>query len=234
MITFTELSIGTGGIAACVLCARASDAIAIEPYPLNRLAPDSLRPESRGGRGVTLVGFEPFAHPELPALIAALRIGGWERIRLRSDCGALMTSGNAEGVLEAGVSQLEAVLLGDESTHDRLTGRKGLYQAATLGIRAFTAAASTSAARTVLTGYVPLCQHNARSAAFGVAHLAALGAVAVHVDASLVGRGDEAYVIAALDTAAASGMAGFVTGWSGPVPRPQETAPWCVEVGGRG
>jgi hypothetical protein len=193
-----------------------------------------FRPEAREGRGVALIGFEPFAHAELPAIIAALRVAGWERIRLRSDCGALTSPGNADGVLAAGATQLEAVVLGDESTHDKLSGRAGLHRAATLGMRAFTTAASTADVRAVLTGYIPLCVHNIRSSAFAVAHLAALGSVAVHLDASRLGTKDAEYVSAALDTAAASGMAGFVTGWSAQVPRPQESVPWLIEVGACG
>lgn len=229
MVTFTEFTIGTGGIAPCAQCARKGGASAPAPTDMAETGISAHRSENPGLTGAALVGFEPFAHPQLPAIIAALRAQGEERIRLRTDCGALVTPGNAEGVVGAGVRHLEAVFLSDRETHDRLTGRAGLFEAATRGVRAFLAAATAADARAVLTGYVPLCAHNVRTAAFAVAHLASLGAVAVHVDATRASKGDEAHVLAALDTAAASGVAAFATGWPSPLERPYDRAPWLVE-----
>lgn len=229
MVTFTEFVIGTGGIAPCIQCARTGAAAAPASVDIAEMGISAHLPANPGLSGAALVGFEPFAHPQLPAIIAALRAQGEERIRLRTDCGALAVPGNAEGVVGAGVCHLEAVLLSDRATHDRLTGRTGLFEAATKGIRAFIAAASAADARVVLTGYVPLCPHNVRTAAFAVAHLASLGAVAVHVDAGRAKRGDEAHLVATLDTAAASGVAAFVTGWPSQVERPFDRAPWLVK-----
>lgn len=227
MITFTEFVIGAGGVAPCLRCERKGGAA---PARIDMAEMDiaAHRTADPGLTGVALVGFEPFAHPQLPAIIAALRAQGEERIRLRTDCGALVTPGNAEGVIAAGVRHLEAVFLSDRATHDRLTGRVGLFEAATRGARSFTAAAAVADERVVLTGYVPLCAHNVRTAAYAVAHLASLGAVAVHVDATRAKQGDEAHVIAALDTGAALGTAAFVTGWASQVERPYDRSPWLV------
>lgn len=229
MITFTELIIGTGGIAPCLQCAKKGAAVSPSPVDIAQMELTARRPANPGISGVALVGFEPFAHPQLPAIIASVRAQGEERIRLRTDCGALVTPGNAEGVIAAGVRHLEAVFLSDAANHDRLTGRAGLFEAATRGVRIFTAAAAAADARCVLTGYIPLCPHNVQTAAFAVAHLASLGAVAVHVDAAQAKQRDEAHVIAALDTGAALGVAAFVTGWPSPVDRPYDRLPWLVE-----
>lgn len=228
MITFTELVIGTGGVAPCAQCARKDAAAVSTPVDMAEMGIAVHRPFDPGLTGVALVGFEPFAHPQLPAIIAALRAQGEERIRLRTDCGALITPGNAEGVIAAGVRHLEAVFLSDRVNHDRLTGRAGLFEAATRGVRAFITAAAAADARVVLTGYVPLCAHNVRTAAFAVAHLASLGALAVHVDASRAKQGDEAHLVAALDTGAALGVAAYATGWPSPLEKPYDRAPWLV------
>jgi hypothetical protein len=129
-------------------------------------------------------------------------------------------------VLDAGVRQVEVVLLGGEEAHDRLTGRPGLHAAALAGMRTFRDIAQAAGLRVFVAGRVTLCRHNAAAAAFAVADLASVGALAVHIDVGTLRASDEEGMRAALETAAANGLAAFVTGNDFRPPRPQETAPW--------
>lgn len=235
MITFAVVDIGVGGVAPCVLCARGGSADVVKPHALEKVAlsiavalPQDSRPEVGG---VAFDGFEPFSHPELPALITLAREAGCERIRLTTDAGALSSPANARGVLDAGVRQIEVVLTGDQETHDRITGRPGLHAAAVAGARAFREVADAAGAHVMVTGRVPVCRHNASAAAFAVADLARAGALAVRVAVATTRAADRPGIEAALETAAANGLAAFVTGVDLELPRPQETAPWrLVEV----
>lgn len=240
MIAFFEVAIGDGGAAGCSECRRvarvprpAVDVVAeVRDLTAKRTAP--------GCDGIAFTGFEPFAHPALPELISTAVSAGFDRIRLRTDAGALASGGNARGALDAGVRHLEIVLLGDEATHDRLTACPGLHAAASSGAASFVAAArqaGLAGGSAVLTGYVPICRHNAASAPAAVAHLAALGAVAVQIDASAASERQRDAVLAALETAAVNGIAGFVTGLRddpaadairAAVPSPQARAPWTA------
>jgi len=241
VIAFFEVAIGDGGVAGCSECGR----VARAPRPAEDVVAElqdlAARRTAPGCDGIGFTGFEPFAHPALPQLINTAVSLGFDRIRLRTDAGALASGGNARGVLDAGVRHLEVVLLGDEATHDRLTACPGLHAAASGGATSFLAAARqagpAAGANVVLTGYVPICRHNAAFAPAAVAHLAALGAVAVQVDASAAGQKLRDAVLAALETAAVNGIAGFVTGLGddpavdatrAAVPSPQTRVPWTA------
>ncbi|MDZ4170399.1 MAG: hypothetical protein U1E26_12220 [Coriobacteriia bacterium] len=216
MITFAQIAIGEGGLVACTRCTDSSTGLTASPRDASEVAREITAAAGSWSRGpgpnVTFVGFEPFAHPALPQLIAEAVAAGVVRLRLRTDGGALATGANAVGILAAGVRHLEVVVLAAGEEHDRLSGRSGLAAACDGGVRAFVAAAARDGLRVAVTGRVPVCRHNARGAAGAVAWLASLGAVAVHLDATACREADGPLVLAALDTAAVHGLAASVSG----------------------
>lgn len=229
MIAFGEVTIGTGGVARCVRCgpavpvARGLESVRAD---VEALATDwSTGP----GPNVVFTGFEPFAHPHLPALVEAAVSAGCQRVRLRTDAGALATPGNAEGALAAGVRQLEVVVLGDRATHDGATARQGLFDAALAGIAAFLEAAERVGEPVAVTGLVPVCPHTLAAAPAAAAVLAAAGAVAVVFDVSACSTNTLAPVHAGLETATVRGMSASVVGApQGAVQDVVAAMPWTV------
>jgi MoaA/NifB/PqqE/SkfB family radical SAM enzyme len=135
------------------------------------------------GPNIALVGAEPFAHPALPQLIASAVDAGCERIRLRTDGGALAGSGNAAGALHAGVRHVELVALGgDAATHDRLSGRPGLFDAMMAGTASYAQTARSTERSVAITGHIPVCRHTAPQLSATVRALARMGAVSVLVE----------------------------------------------------
>lgn len=180
MLEFAEVSIGRGGLPSCVRCHPA-------PQP-PRFASDAEIAEAlRGvaGVNVTFADAEPFAHPHLPQLIRLAVSAGMQRIRLRTDAGALASPNNAAGVIAAGVRQIEVVLLaGEAGAGDALSGRPGLFAAALAGISAFTEAARAVGARVAVLGRVPVCRHSEAGVASAVEVLASAGAVSIDLVAA--------------------------------------------------
>ena len=82
---------------------------------------------------VALSGGEPLCHPHFAELVEALRK---ERLawRLLTN-GTLIDRGNARFIKEHGASAVDVSILGTGSTHDRITGVEGSYEAALKGIR---------------------------------------------------------------------------------------------------
>ncbi len=234
MITFAHVSIGTGGPVSCTLCAARRRASEPEPFTVGtvreRLIEACASWAHGPGPNVSFVRFEPFLHPALPEIVRIASDLGVQRIRLRTDGGALGASQNARGALSAGVRHVELVVLAAGTEHDELTERPGLFAALKAGSRAFIETAAAQGTTVALTGFVPVCSHNVTSAAGAVAALCEAGAVAVHVDAAACRPSEHAHVIAALDTAAANGVAGFVTGLDAAVPAPWDIAP-AHEIG---
>jgi MoaA/NifB/PqqE/SkfB family radical SAM enzyme len=216
LLDFFEIPIGFGRGVVCGRCAASSDSSDSSHYSSEEVLAGVRSVVAREGErpvNVSFVGYEPFAHLELPQLIGGAALLGCARIRLRTDGGALALSGNAAGAMAAGVHHIELVLLaGDSEAHDRLSGVDGLFDAATAGVAAWNGAAADSGTRTAVTGLVPLCRHNIEHAAAAVAHLAACGVVAVRLETSGLDEKHLPTVIAALDTATVNGVAGFVTG----------------------
>ena len=231
MIVFSEIAIGTGGEVGCVLCARGTSQAT--PRSLADVAADldaTATAWSDGpGPNVAFVGFEPFRHPELPPLIAAAATRGFERIRLRTDGGALAQAGNAAGAYAAGVRHLELLVLGDKEAHDRLTGRPELFEAACAGAAAFTATGA-QLSPVLVTGRVPLCKHNIARAPAAVAELGRMGAIAVVLDCAALKPSDAnaALVDAALDTGTVNRVAVHAEAWSLNVPDAHRRAPSSV------
>ena len=229
MISFSEVAIGSGGTCGCARCAVPAGAARSVGGIITGLEQSCASWSSGPGPNVVFTGFEPFAHPELPAIVEAAVSRGFERIRLRTDGGALSRSGNAAGVLSAGVQQLEVVILGGVDAHDALTGRAGLFQSASAGVAAFLSEAGRLGKRVAVTGYVPVCRHTIAETPGAVAALGSLGATAVHIDASAFGGAQSEaspFISAALETATVNRLAAFVTGWSGGIDPVFGRAPW--------
>lgn len=223
MILFEPVAIGTGGVARCARCARSEGPPVARPDDTDAVRERIIAAvrswDRRPGPNVELVGFEPFSHPELPAIVRLARDLGVERLMIRTDAGALALGRNAEGVLDAGVRLFEIVLLADGPSHDALTGRPGLFDAACEGVARVRDVAQRAGLAIALTGLVPVCRHTAVHAAEASGRLAALGCAAVHVDASAARPSDAVHVRAAVETAAANGCAASVSGladaWAG-------------------
>lgn len=206
MIEFAEVDIGTGVPSPCVRCTGGGPEA--RPHPASSIADEIARVAAdwlRGpGPNVSFTGFEPFSHPELPAIVGAAAENGFERIRLSTDAGALAHGGNAAGVIGAGVRQLEVIVLGDDGVHDELCGCPGLLGAARAGVAAFMAAAAAQGVLVTVSGRVPVCAHNARHLPDAVAALAEMGAVFVSV-VPLVDEIDPDVVAIAEQTAVTAG-----------------------------
>jgi len=233
MIAFAEVAIGSGGFTRCCRCSP-SQALG-QPAALDEVAAAlaSVARAWSGGPGpnVTFIGFEPFSHPALPRLIEAATSQGFERIRLRTDGGALAQPGNAAGAFAAGVRHIEITLLGASELHDRLTGRPGLSSTVGTGVRAFEDAAEQASAAVSVTVHLPVCRHNVAGLAEAVATAARLGAVAVTLDAGGLpaSDGNRALLAAALETATVNRVAAHVEGWAAEAPAFSSTydrAPW--------
>lgn len=212
MITYASVPIGSAGELCCARCGQRGEAAARDAADV---AADMRRAvarwKDRPGPNVAFTGFEPFAHPQLPALVTAAVQAGVQRLRLRTDAGALASPGNAVGAFAAGVRQLEVVLLGGSAhSHDRLAERPGLFEAAAAGVAAWRAAAAEAGERTFVSLRVPVCRHNEAD----LPHIAAVAA-AWHCEAIHFVAGDDVassdVVAAAFETATVHGVAAFVT-----------------------
>jgi len=203
LIRFAHISIGEGAGPACLRCAGTG------PAPSFRSAEDivaEIREVTEAwtapvGPNAVLGGFEPFSHPELPALINAARLAGVTRICLETDGGALAQLVNAHGAFRSGVRHLRLRTLGTGREADELSGRPGLSATALSGLRMFLDAAADAEERVAVAAVVPVCVHNLAMLSSTVAALADAGVQAV----SLVGNGkvpdtSAASIAAACDT----------------------------------
>ncbi len=217
MIQFVEIPLGRGSACACARCAAPVEREFYSAEVIRVRVGDAIATWSTGpGPNVLFSGPEPFSHPELPGIITSASAAGVERISLRTDAGALSIPGNAEGVLAAGVRQLQVVMLaGTAETHDALTSRVRLFDAAVSGLAAFRSAATASQSHVAITGLVPVCAHNLSDLPATVAALARAGAVAVEIAASPAvasGAGFTDWTDAAIDTGLVNGVWVSVTG----------------------
>ena len=176
VFTFREILLGTGGVASCVQCARGAEAPSEGPREGPRpRAGEEILAEIAGlpaeVRDVALTGFEPFAHPDLPRLVAAVceraqKLGGG-RLMLQTDGGALAVGDNAQGAARAGARVFEIVYhSGDADADDALTGRPGLARARQAGIAELRRVAQAEPdLRLMVCGVARLCRHGSRGAA---------------------------------------------------------------------
>ncbi|MBN1193543.1 MAG: hypothetical protein JXA36_07650, partial [Coriobacteriia bacterium] len=138
--------------------------------------------EGGPGPNIVLGGPEPFAHPELPAIVAACKEAGVARIAVETDAAALSLSGNAEGALSSGVRHLLVrVLSGQDEVADRLSGRVGVASAARVGVASYLGGAERLGLTVAVTAVVPVCAHNLDMLPATVADLAARGFHAVRL-----------------------------------------------------
>jgi len=210
VLEFAEVTIGQGGALRCARChsgRHESPSFVPSAEVAERIV--AIAGEWTGGPGpnIAFTGAEPFAHPELPSIVSAAVSAGAERIRLRTDAGALASGRNAAGVLAAGVRHVEAILLGgDAATHDGLTGRPGLFDAAVAGLAAFRSAACAADGPVAITGLVPVCRHSAPHVVMSVLALAARGVVSIELQPVEGYRMDPATVAAASQAATVNGV----------------------------
>lgn len=223
MLEFRVVSIGSGGAPLCAKCRAATP---VSPRPLSEFVAevDALASLAEPPQGIVLAGMEPFAHPELPALISTVAQAGFDRIRIRTDGGALASHGNAGGIISAGVTQVEVRLsAGDARSHDALTQRPGLFDAAVAGARAFHDAAADAGVRVALTGRVRACPHTEPHLPSVVAAFARMGACAVVIESAATTPLE--VLLSACDTATVNGVAACVIG-DDRLPEALAVCPW--------
>lgn len=203
MLDFVRIEVGAGKPLGCTLCS-AADSAAYHPTADIATEVGVVAAEWSGAPGpnVALVGPEPFAHPELPALVAACVEAGAERIAVETDGAALSISANAAGVLLAGVHHLRVTILdSDPERGDLLGGRAGRTRDALAGVRTYLAAAEEAGIAVVLTAVVPVCEHNIRELPDTIARIAAGGFHAARLQTTgEVPAGASALIGAACDT----------------------------------
>ncbi len=206
MIDFRPIPVGAGVPCRCVRCGAAPEVsyasvAAIEALLAGMHATaGGARGETTAGPayGVALTGPEPFAHPELPALVAACRRTGFSRIAVETDGAALAAHDNAAGVLHAGVRHLWVRVLGaDDAAHDGLTGRPGRGAASRLGVATYLEAAAATGVTVAVTAVVPVCRHTLGDLSAIVAACARRGFHAVRLEAAGPVPAQSAPVIAA-------------------------------------
>lgn len=181
---FAHIALGEGPGLTCTTCT---------PDPASRYfsAPEITHEVARvtsacdegAAPNLCFVGPEPFMHPALPQVIASAVEAGAARVRLRTDAGALSVGGNAAGVLSAGVTQIEVVILGaDAHTHDRLSGRSGLFEAARSGLATYRERANTAGLPIALIALARVCKHNVGQLSAMVAEVAGWGVSSIDVE----------------------------------------------------
>lgn len=183
MIRFAHVSLGEGAGPSCVTCASAQSAARPRSGDDVIAEIQEIANEWTAGTGpnVLLEGFEPFSHPQLPALVAAAIEAGFARVGLETDGGALAQAGNAAGALHAGVRHLRLRTLGLDDLGDELAGRAGLAVMAAAGVSVFREVAASTDTRVAISAVIPVCEHNLASLPATVAALADMGAGAARL-----------------------------------------------------
>ena len=183
MLEFVEVAVGEGDPLGCALCTpQAAPGYLPAGDLIARIRYAAAEWVTGPGPNVVLGGPEPFAHPELPALVVACVDAGMQRIALETDGAALSVPANVLGVLRSGVRHLRVRVLDAEATHgDVLGGRAGRTRDALAGVRAFLAAAGEAGLTVVVTAVIPVCRHNADALPATIAELASLGVQAVRL-----------------------------------------------------
>jgi len=158
MIAFESLDIGVDGRGFCRLCDGQYE---LDPHPAS-LDDLKARITSIAPRAMMLVGFEPFSHPDLVAIIEACTEAGIDRIGMRTHAGALGNPNNALGCISAGVRAFEVpIATGSTHTADRVTGVAGQLEATWKGIAQIKAASRELCIDTFIGVLIPLCPHTA-------------------------------------------------------------------------
>lgn len=203
MLPFARVEVGSPGDKRCRLCGPSSTSptwrsVADIAAELREVVFEWTAPV---GPGVHLTGAEPFSHPSLPAIVAAARDAGFERIGIETDATALVRGDNARGSLHAGVRHLRAVLFGLDEVGDAMSGAVGASAAALAGIERFVRVADAESLVVAVSIIVPVCRHNLEQLPLIVAASARAGAGHVLLEASgAVAESAAAVVAAACDT----------------------------------
>ncbi len=219
MIPFARVSLGEADGLACIRCPRRDATARMRALHDIKAEVTEVVDEwtASTGPNVVFMGFEPFKHPDLPAIIAQAREAGAERIALETDGVALALERNARGALDAGVRHLTVTMLATGALGDALIGRPGHADAALAGIGTFIRIAGEAGVSVAVGARIAVCPHNVAALPVTVADLAAAGVGAV----TLVGgdqaeRVDPAIIAAACDTGTVNRVWVEVTGLSLP------------------
>jgi len=184
VLRFVKVSLGSGHPPRCSRCGGPVGHVSHRPVPEVADEMDAIvRAWDEGpGPNVELTGPEPFAHPDLPALVSAAGRAGVRRLRLATDAVALVSPGNASGCVAAGVRHLAVTLLGGSAgVHDALTGGPGALEATLAGVNSYVAAADAQEAAVCVTARVPVCRHNVRDLVATVGAAVQAGADGVEI-----------------------------------------------------
>lgn len=200
MLSFARIAVGEGTPLGCASCAAQR-----EPryYPASQVI-EAVRAAvvdwEGPGPNLLLAGPEPFAHPELPALVSACVEAGADRIAIETDGAALSVPANAVGVLSAGVSHMHVRLLDADDAHGRT--RDSLA-----GMAAYLQAAQAAGTTVCLVAVVPVCRHNLITLPDTVLQLASLGVHAVRLlSGGQLPAAAAATIAAACDTGMVNGV----------------------------
>jgi hypothetical protein len=212
VLVFEQVAIGRGHGIRCTRCHPVGEVPVYHPAAEVLTGVQAVVAAWRGGPGpnVTLTGPEPFAHPELPAIVAGGIEAGVSRLRLEVGGGAFTIPGNADGALGAGVRHVQVTLLGGtEGVHDALAGGPGAFDAATAGMAAWADAVRTAGVDAVATVLVRVCRHNVGDlpAAVGAAVRAGAASVLLRVeDGGIDLPAAVPWITAACDTGVVNGV----------------------------
>jgi hypothetical protein len=212
MIRFSEVPIGSGPRVRCTRCAADDTPMTFRPAAEVVAEASAACASWSGGAGpnIRLTGAEPFAHPELPAVITGVIGAGCRRLELESDAIGLRSPANARGALLSGVRHVRTTFLaGTEGVHDALAGAPGVFEAAREGIAAFTGVAAVEGIDVSVTVVVPVCRHSAHDlpAAIGAAVEAGADRVEMRIaDGGLDLTSALPWIVASCDTGVVNGV----------------------------
>jgi hypothetical protein len=212
MIRFVEVSIGSGPRVRCTRCA--TDDVPVTFRPAAEIVAEASGVcaswSAGAGPNVRLTGAEPFAHPELPAVITGVVAAGCRRLEIDTDAIGMRSAANARGALLSGVRHARATLLaGTEGVHDALAGAPGVFEATREGIAAFTGVATAEGLDVSVTVAIPVCRHNAHDLPATVAAAVESGADRVEMrvaDGGLDITSALPWIVASCDTGVVNGV----------------------------
>ena len=212
MIDFLRLEIGQGGVRPCPRCARGQGeqdvpaSIEVIEERVAELISVAQIPS------VMMDGFEPFQHPELPRIVAALKDAGVRRIGMCTDAAGLMSPHDARGCIEAGVRVFEVPLLPDALGVAAGVSAPPL-QASLQGIARIREVAQHLGVFVFVSAAVPACSHSAPHFAEMVQAAINAGVDGIRVECASPGRLiDKATLSAAHDLATQAAIAFFGDG----------------------
>jgi MoaA/NifB/PqqE/SkfB family radical SAM enzyme len=212
VIRFVDVAVGSGVVTRCTRCAPESVDTSFRAAGEIVAEAASVCESWNGGTGpnIRLTGAEPFAHPELPRIVAGVVAAGCARLGVDTDAVAFSSEVNARGALRAGVRHVRFTLLaGTPGVHDALAGAPGLLDATQEGVQAFRAAADAEGVDVAVTARIPVCRHDLRDLPSAVGAAVSCGADAVEVaieDGGIDLAAAVPWVTAACDTGVVNGV----------------------------